>query len=179
MGHVVNASVADEERSEEKVVVGRGIYFLGPTTSIETLHPITVVHIRQKAGTQYQVPIESTAHGGMVINLKGSANFGGDGATSAATPQNEYDVLVLKNDDSAVDQNGRPDSLLVTTSAEEDAEYVVATGERIGESWAKKLVANGALIAATPEEARNLALKVDAMSKAGLEKGGSFAPFGI
>ena len=62
---------------------------------------------------------------------------------------------------------------------DEDAEYVVCTGERIGESWAKKLVANGALIAATAQEARELAPKVAAMSREGLEGTGSFAPFGI
>ncbi|KAL3931645.1 MAG: hypothetical protein SGARI_004154, partial [Bacillariaceae sp.] len=84
------------------------------------------------------------------------------------------------HDESDSDSNSKEsDCICIETSKDEDAEYVVCTGERIGESWAKKLVANGALIAATPQEARELAPKVAAMSKEGLEGDGSFAPFGI
>jgi hypothetical protein len=84
-------------------------------------------------------------------------------------------VVVLKHESDGSD----PDFVTIETSKDEDAEYVICTGERIGESWAKKLVANGALIAATAEEARKLAPKVAAMSKEGLEHSGSFAPFGL
>jgi hypothetical protein len=54
----------------------------------------------------------------------------------------------------------------------------VCSGEKIREPWVKKLVANGALIAANEEQARELAPKVEDMAKSGKE-GGSFAPFGV
>jgi redox-sensitive bicupin YhaK (pirin superfamily) len=164
---------SDDEKKE--VVVGHGRYHVGPKTTIETPHPITVAHIKQEAGTTHNFPIDSTKHGGFVVSLKGSAFFGE--CDSAVQPKDEYDVLVLKNCNEEDDEKG--DSLQIKTTSTEGAEYVIATGERIGESWAKKLVANGAIIAATSEEARAFAPKVEAMSESGIKNGGSFYPFGI
>jgi hypothetical protein len=56
---------------------------------------------------------------------------------------------------------------------------MVIVGETIDEPWAKKLVANGAVIAASPDEAREIATQVEAYAAAGKQKGGSFAPFGV
>lgn len=166
------------------IVVGLGRYFVGPRTAIETPHPVTVAHIQQEPGTEFKYPIDSTKHGGFVVNLKGKAAFGGDDDTAPIQPKNEWDVLVLKNsDDEEEDDDGTggcASFLRIETPSNEGAEYVVATGERIGQSWAKKLVANGAVIAATPEEARTLAESVQAMAESGLNKdGGSFFPFGV
>jgi redox-sensitive bicupin YhaK (pirin superfamily) len=168
MGHVSGI-----DGDEPRVVVGHGRYHVGPRTSIQTPHPITVAHVHQKAGTSYLYPIESQSHGGFAVLLKGRPTFGE--GESLGRPEKEYDVVVLKHESDGSD----PDFVTIETSKDEDAEYVICTGDRIGESWAKKLVANGALIAATAEEARKLAPKVAAMSKEGLEHSGSFAPFGL
>eukprot|EP00545_Synedropsis_sp_CCMP1620_P014239 CAMPEP_0119006522 /NCGR_PEP_ID=MMETSP1176-20130426/2337_1 /TAXON_ID=265551 /ORGANISM="Synedropsis recta cf, Strain CCMP1620" /LENGTH=316 /DNA_ID=CAMNT_0006958439 /DNA_START=86 /DNA_END=1036 /DNA_ORIENTATION=- len=149
-------------------MVGKGIYHVGGTAKIETPHPVTVIHITQQPGSTYKVPIDPK-HGGFAVVLKGKAKFGGnDKATSA----DEYDVIVL------APSNNTADHLQVTTPDDVSCDYVVCTGKQLHQSWAKKLSANGAIIAATPEEARALAPQVEAMSKAG-KAGGSFAPFGM
>lgn len=145
--------------------IGSGIYYVGEKTKIETPHPISVALIKQNKGTTYRHPVVAE-HGGFVVHTKGNPSIGG------TTPENKNDVLVLKND-----QDGAPDYLEIQASDKEDAEYLVCAGERIKEKWVKKLVANGAIIAATEEEAKEIAPKVEAMSKSGKE-GGSFAPFG-
>jgi len=181
MGHVNGDGGGDQSL----VLVGHGRYYVGTQTSIETPHPVTVAHIHQKAGTTYKYPIESRSHGGFVVSMKGSPTFGVGDFTGK--PQKEYDVLVLNHDNGEEEEEEEgtscPDFLKIVTSNnddnEEDAEYLICTGERIGESWVKKLVANGALIAATSEEAKELATKVSVMSKQGLEDTGSFSPFGL
>jgi hypothetical protein len=55
---------------------------------------------------------------------------------------------------------------------------MVCAGAKHGEAWVKKLVANGAIICATTEQAQDLAPKVEAYAAAGKVEGGSFAPFG-
>lgn len=150
---------------DDKVVVGTGVYHVGELTSIETLHPITVAHICQQASTTYQFPVTSQ-HGGFVVSLKGTASFGG-------TPsQDDYDVMVLGEDQGST-------GYLEIQTRDVDAEYLVCSGEKIGEKWAKKLVANGAIIAATEAQARELAPRVEEVASNGKAQGGSFAPFGI
>ena len=150
----------------DKEVVGTGIYHVGDQTSIETPHPITVAHICQNRGTTYQCPVVSD-HGGFVISIKGSAIFGG------IASKDDYAILVFGED--------RDDAgyLEIQTQTNVDAEYLVCFSEKIGEQWAKKLVASGAIITATKEEARELAPKVEKMSKNGKAEGGSFASFGL
>lgn len=155
---------------EGKTVVGTGTYHVGDKTAIETPHPMTVAHIRQNAGTKYHYPINPT-HGGFVVLLKGkdfaSSSFGG------TTPTEINDVLVLAN-------GGSCEYLEITTDSNaSDIEYLVCSGERIEEPWFKKLVADGAIIAKSAEEARSFVPQVEAMSKAGKVEGGSFAPFGM
>jgi redox-sensitive bicupin YhaK (pirin superfamily) len=152
----------DEKNGEKQVVIGHGRQYVGPMTSIETPHPVSVAYITQKAGTIYHHPIDSKSFGGFVVYIKGATTFGiGDNGT--ATPKNEYDVLVLQNPSEV----GGEDFLKIRTSGSEDSEYLVCTGEQIGESWAKKLVVDGAIIAATPEEARELASEVETKSREG------------
>ena len=69
-------------------------------------------------------------------------------------------------------------TMRVKTQVQEAAEYLVCVGERIGEPWSKKLVANGAIIAVTAEECRSLALRVEEMAGTGKQNDdgcGSFA----
>lgn len=144
-------------------VVGNGIYYVGEKTNIVTPHPITVAFIKQIAGSKYHFPMNPT-HGGFIISTKGKATFGGK-------TSDDDDVLVLTNDADAADY------LQIETTKEEDAQYLVCSGEKIGEKWVKKLVANGAIITANQQQAKDLAPKVETISKSGRE-GGSFAPFG-
>ena len=165
--------LGSKDGSEE--VVGKATYYIGgPSAShkstIETPHPIQVVHIVQQPGTTYNLPV-NPVHGGFVVILQGQGTFGG------ATPTQDCDVMVLSTDDS------QGDSLQIETpsSSATPTEYAVCTGQRNDdekEPWAKKLVANGAIIAKTAEEARAMAPKVEEMSKSGKQEGGSFAPFG-
>lgn len=155
-------------------VIGKGIYHVGGTTKIETPHPVTVVRITQEPGSTYKVPIDPK-YGGFAVVLKGKATFGGGG--KGVTTTKDYDVAVLA---SASNNNNSVDNYLQVTTPDDGAscDYVVCTGQELHQSWAKKLCANGAIIAATPEEARALVPQVEAMSKAG-KAGGSFAPFGM
>jgi redox-sensitive bicupin YhaK (pirin superfamily) len=145
-------------------VVGKGIYHAGPQTTILTPHPIIVAQIHQDPNTVYHLPIDPS-HTGFVVHRSGQASFAG------TVPTAEEDVLVLGPAGTSL--------FLEVTTNDSPADYLVCTGEPHGEKWVKLLVANGAIIAATPEEAQELAPKVAAMSKAGKMPGGSFAPFGI
>ncbi|KAG7356725.1 DNA repair REX1-B [Nitzschia inconspicua] len=150
----------------QTIVVGHGRYYVGSNTSIETTHPVCVAHITQKAGTVYEYPIVSSTHGGFVVHIKGNTKFGD--SDTAVTPKHEYDVLVLQNNNNHSETKIQgSDFLRIETSDDDDSEYLICTGERIGESWAKKLVANGAIIAATPEQARAIAFKVESKSRDG------------
>ncbi|KAG7356369.1 DNA repair REX1-B [Nitzschia inconspicua] len=150
----------------QNIVVGHGRYYVGSNTSIQTTHPVCVAHITQKAGTVYEYPIVSSTHGGFVVHIKGNTKFGDN--DTAVTPNHEYDVLVLQNNNNHSETKiQESDFLRIQSSDDEDSEYLICTGERIGESWAKKLAANGAIIAATPDEARAIAFKVESKSRDG------------
>ena len=95
---------------------------------------------------------------------------------TATIPTTENDVLVLGT--SSDDTSSSTCTYLEVTTASDAAEYLVCTGEPHGEKWVKKLVANGAIIATTEGAARALVPKAEAMAKAGLKNGGSFAPWG-
>ena len=120
-------------------------------------------------------------HGGFVLNLNGSkvVNDSGSEDTPASfggtTPSHANDVLVLDTDNESSTQEG----YLSIQTSDSAACYMVIVGETIDEPWAKKLVANGAVIAASPDEAREIATKVEGYAAAGKEQGGSFAPFGV
>lgn len=146
-------------------VVGRGICYVGKDSGISTPHPVEVHLLKQNANTTFRVPVISN-HSGFVVHVKGSPSISG------IKPQNELDVLILDSIDSAADH-------LEVTSGDEEAEYLLCTGVAHNENWVKKLAANGAIIAATAEEARELVPNVEAMSVAGKAEGGSFAPWGI
>ncbi|CAB9519075.1 pirin domain protein [Seminavis robusta] len=152
-------------------VVGKGIYHVGPETKIVTPHPIVVAYIRQEPNTVYHVPVDPT-HAGFVVHIQGQSKFGE--GTSTTVPTNKNDVLVLSTTCSSGDAN----QFLRVETNQEAGEYLVCTGEPHGEKWAKKLVANGAIIAATAEEARALAPSVETMAASG-KAGKSFAPFGM
>jgi redox-sensitive bicupin YhaK (pirin superfamily) len=156
-----------------ETVVGSIRYFVGGTAKIETPHPIVVAHVSQLPNTTFRFPIDPK-HGGFIVNLSGSDYLESDDTTPASfagtTPENTNDVLVLSD-------NGG-DCIQVQTAADSGADYLVCVGEKHSEAWAKKLVANGAVIAATPEEAREIAVNVELYAKAGKE-GGSFSPFGV
>lgn len=151
--------VGQTVNGEEMVVVGRGRYYVGPETTIQTPHPICVAHIVQKPGTVYEFSLGSSSHEGFVVSMNGFPKFG----RSSTTPESRYDVLVLENHTNG--KSSQPNDFLrvQTTSSDdgEDSEYLICTGERIGETWAKKLVVNGAIIAATPEEAREIAAELE------------------
>lgn len=151
--------------------VGRATVHVGEGSGIETLHPVSVMHVKQSSGTTCNIPVKPT-HGGFVVHVAGKATYGKD-----TTVEDLNSVLVIDNSN---DSSG-PDQLQVTSSSEgdDDIEYLVCSGERIEEPWSKKLAANGAMIKRTPEEARELAKKVEQMSKAGKAEGGNFAPFGL
>jgi len=169
-------------------VVGRVTHFVG-RGGIETPHPIAVAHVHQEAGTTFHFPI-GRAYGGFIVNCNGGDMFvgcskGAPATFGGMTPENTNDVLVLadRSDTAAADGDENAaahhhDVIDITTAPDSSADYIVCTGESHKESWAKKLVANGAVIAATPEEARTIAAQVEKYAAAGMGEGGSFAPFG-
>lgn len=163
----------------DAVRVGTAIHHVGPATTLETPHPISVVHVTQEAGTTYRMPVEPS-HGGFVVSIKGGATFGGT-QTTVATGDGDTNTVLVLADVTEMDAAGGDDAtaayLDVQTSPDAAAEYLVCAGEKIGESWAKKLVANGAVIAST-DKARALATKVELMSARGKGGDGIFAPFG-
>lgn len=146
-------------------VVGWAICYVGQNSSISTPHPVEVKLIKQQEKTTYRVPIDSKRNG-FVVHVKGAPSFSG------TSPNNDLDVLVLENSDDTA-------NFLEVTTGDEEAEYLVCTGEPNNEKWVKKLAANGAVIAATADEARALVPSVDAMSVAGKAENGSFAPWGL
>jgi len=151
-------------------VVGTIRYHVGGAgASIKTLHPIVVAYVSQKPGTTLEFPIEPS-HGGFVVHVLGdNVTYGG-----TSTPKQPNDVIVLS--DAAADDESSS-FLQVTTMSESAAEYLVCVGEKIQEPWYKKLVASGAVIAKTVEEAQEIATKVQEYAKKG-KATGDFAPFG-
>ena len=165
-------------------VIGMIRYFVSnEKTSIRTPHPITVALMQQQAGTTCHLPIP-TSHGGFIVNLNGSDMIDDSGPTETpatfcgVTPTAVYDVAVLDNNNESGDDENANQVVEIKTSSKGPATYLMCTGERMKDVWCKKLVANGAIIAATPEEAREIAVQADGCSKRGLA-GGSYAPFGL
>jgi redox-sensitive bicupin YhaK (pirin superfamily) len=174
----IHGSSSSSSNTAVKVGVGQATHYVGEGTGIETMHPISVVHVTQHADTTHHVPIMNPRHGGFVVHIKGKATYGGAG--DGETVETPNSVVVLKNIDDDDSAATNVDHLQVSTAGStSDVEYLVCTGERIQEPWCKKLVANGAIITKTEEEGRELAIQVEAMSKAGKADGGSFAPFGV
>ena len=163
--------------------IGTITYYVGgPGNTVETPNPIFVAMVHQHAGTTYDMPV-SASHGGFIVNLSGNdktvATQQSDAAHPATfagiTPNGTLDVLVL-------DKEARGDGqahISIVASPDAPADYLVCLGERNGpeEPSFKKLVANGAIIAKTPGEARDIAKTAEQLSSAGLETG-IFAPFG-
>lgn len=177
-----------DAKDDDGAVVGEIRYYIGGGGTIQTIHPITVAHVAQKAGTSFKFPIPK-GFGGFVVSMTGSHWLHRKSTVSAffsegrVEPGQPNDVLVLENDNDGGEQDGY---LLVQTSPspatekEAVADYLVCIGERIGEPWFKKLVANGAVIAASEDEVREMAEKVEGYAAAGKSKeNGSFAPFGV
>mmetsp|Transcript_24726 Transcript_24726/g.69418 ORF Transcript_24726/g.69418 Transcript_24726/m.69418 type:complete len:356 (+) Transcript_24726:108-1175(+) len=154
-------------------------YYLGDKTSIASRNPITVAYVHQHAGTTYRYPAIDPSHGGFIINLNGSEMLDEDvkGHESSSPsfagvqPQKTHDVLVLKNTDDDDDDKDKDEQqyIEITTSAKSCGNYLICTGERIEEPWAKKLVRSGAIIAQTEDEAREIARKVDAAAESNMD----------
>jgi hypothetical protein len=165
---------------EDGNVIGSTRYFVGGGGTIKTPHPIIVSHITQKAGTTLKIPIDPAHGGGFVAHIKGSAVYGD--TKDATTECNTVHVLA----EAAMNAESSESSYLqVTTTPNnddqigEDTHYLFCVGEIIKEPWCKKLVASGAVIAKSEEEAREIASCVEIYSKEGLSSSGNFAPFGI
>lgn len=155
-------------KDAEGNVVGTILYYVGGGVSIQTPHPITVAYITQEPGTVLKFPIDPT-HGGFAVHIKGAAKYGD---TMTETTQVNV-VHELANTD------GSETHLEVATpGGDSPANYLVCVDEKIGEPWFKKLVANGAVIAKSAEEAREIASRVEGYSKNGLSNG-NFSPFGL
>jgi len=149
--------------------IGSITYFVGgKNDKIATPHPIVVAHIKQSPNSELEFPIDPS-HGGFLVHIGGSPTVGG-----SVTPEVENEILVLDNNDDTTE-----DFVTVKASAQ-PAEYLVCVGETIGEPWYKKLVASGAVIAKSEQEARDIASKVEGYAAAGKSgsPGSSFAPFG-
>ncbi|KAL9181733.1 hypothetical protein ACHAXT_012076 [Thalassiosira profunda] len=163
--------VVEAKDAETGESAGKVVYYVGGGGTIKPPHSIVVAQIRQDPGTRYRFPIEDARFGGFAVSIKGQPTFSG---TSTPTGPNEVFVLA---DGSG---NGGDDYLEVAAPPGADGvEYLVCVGEKIGESWSKKLVASGAVIAKTSGEAREIAAKVEGYAAAGKSPKGSFAPFGI
>ena len=117
-----------------------------------------------------QFPINGE-YGGFVVHLEGCATYGND---SNSETKETYAVHVLGD-------NKDENYLQITTSAADSdkskTSYLICVGETIDEPWYKKLTSNGAVVAKSQEEAREIASKVEEYSKEGLSSG-NFAPFG-
>lgn len=172
-----NLPLEDFLNDEGDSIVGTARYFVGGGGAIQTPHPITVAHVTQNSGTTLKFPIHSM-HGGFVVHMEGCALYG-KGAKEATTLKNAVHVLADANNDNDTHLT------ISTPSVDEDnkkkhgnqSKYLICLGEKIQEPWYKKLVANGAVIAKSEEEAREIASRVDISSKKGLVNG-NFAPFG-
>ena len=167
--HDTNLPV-EEALNSEGDVIGIIRYFVGKGGSISTPHPITVAHVTQDSGTTLQFPINGE-YGGFVVHLNGCAIYGND---SNSETKETYAVHVL-------DDNKDEKYLQITAStADSDkskTSYLICVGQKINEPWYKKLTSNGAVVAKTKDEAREIASKVEEYSKEGLSSG-NFAPFG-
>lgn len=164
----------EDALDKDGTVVGTIRYYVGPGTGIETPHPIVVAHVAQKANTQFQFPIEKISYGGFLVNLNGSKMLESTGPPDAPTMfgsdttcANTNDVLVLANNDKYA-------NCVEVTTGDATADYLICVGERIEEPWFKKLVANGAVIAASSEEARQIAERVERYAAAGKQEAGTF-----
>mmetsp|Transcript_3348 Transcript_3348/g.6112 ORF Transcript_3348/g.6112 Transcript_3348/m.6112 type:complete len:321 (+) Transcript_3348:64-1026(+) len=152
-------------------VVGNARYFVGGGGTIQTPHPITVAQVTQHPGKTLKFPIESS-HGGFIVHMEGCASYGKE-AKDATILKNAVQVLADASNDTE-------NYITVSTPNADDGsdtKYLVCVGEKIQEPWCKKLVANGAIIAQTEDEARAIASNVEKYAKSGLD-GGSFSPFG-
>ena len=157
---------AQDLKDDKGDVVGNIRYHVGgECNTIKTMHPIVVAHVTQDAGSSVKIPIEP-AFGGFVAHISGSATYG-DSSEPTSTP---YDVAVL--DDT------KDESFLAVKAGDYGASYLVCSGEKIGEPWYKLLAANGAIIAKSDEEAREIAIQVVEASKQGLASE-NFSPFGV
>jgi len=167
--HDTNLPV-EEALNSDGDVIGSIRYFVGKGGSISTPHLITVAHVTQDPGTTLQFPIKSE-YGGFVVHLNGCATYGNDSDTET---KETYAVHVLND-------NTDESYLQITTSAGDSdkskTSYLICVGERINEPWYKKLTSNGAVVAKSKDEAREIASKVEEYSKEGLSSG-NFAPFG-
>ena len=181
---------------DSDVVVGSIRYFVGGENGkIKPRNPIIVAHVSQKPNTTYKFPMKKS-YGGFVAYIaptdeSGASSsaattvkFGSGDGPSNSVPTKLNDVLVLDDYDNS-NGDGDDDFLeIVTTSTLGDggnvAEYLICVGEKINQPWYKKLAANGAIIAKSPDEAREIATKVEGYAKAGKSgvEGSSFAPFG-
>jgi len=134
--------------------VGSIRYFVGgENTCIKTIRPIFVGLVTQAPGTTSKVPIDPT-FGGFVVHMEGAATYGDmPDATMQAN-----DVLVLAD---AENKEETEKHLHVTTSSSGACQYLICAGEKVNESWYKKLAANGAIIAKSPEEARAIAAQIE------------------
>jgi redox-sensitive bicupin YhaK (pirin superfamily) len=153
--------------------VGSMVYFVGGGAQIETPHPIVVAHIKQDPNSVVSFPV-SAGFGGFVVNIKSDPlTLLGKEEQQEVTSDAEDQVVVLAEDDDDID------SFLQIKSGDAGAEYLVCVGEPIHEPWYKKLVASGAVIAKSEEEARAIAKKVETYAANGKGETKSFAPFGL
>ena len=157
---------AVDGRNAAGKVVGRMRYHVGgPGSKIETPHPIVVAHVTQEPATKLIFPVDPS-FGGFVVNIQGDLSVGGGTKSTKA-----YDVMVLEDAKSAHET-----VLEISTTAA--AEYLVCVGEKVQQDWYKKLAASGAIIAKTPDEAREIAAQIEVASAKGKETG-DFSPFGV
>jgi len=159
--------------NDEGQKVGSMVYFVGGGAQITTPHPVVVAHIKQDPNSVVSFPV-SAGFGGFVVNMKSSPlTLLGKEGEQEVTSDTVDQVVVLADDDDA------KDSFLQVRSGDSGAEYLVCVGEPIREPWYKKLVASGAVIAKSEEEARAIATKVDSYAANGKGETKSFAPFGL
>jgi redox-sensitive bicupin YhaK (pirin superfamily) len=178
----------ESDTSGNATPVGTITYYIGGDgNSIEPPHPILISMVHQHAGTTYRMPVPAS-HGGFIVNFSGNdkilAMHQSDEAQpatfSSVMPKNTLDVLVLGPNSNPDDGGGEAHFMTVVTPPGAPADYLVCLGERNGadEPSFKKLVVNGAVIAKSPDEAREIAKQVEKIAAAGKAQEGSFAPFG-
>eukprot|EP00977_Amphora_coffeiformis_P026613 scaffold28325_cov205-Amphora_coffeaeformis.AAC.2 len=181
----VNAYNADHD------VVGTIRYHVGGG-KIQPPHPVQVAYVTQQPGTTMLFPLLGMGEkdvpnrvGGFVINVQGHITIN-DGTQSTKA----YDVIVLKEeentendaDDDDAAAGASPFEIHVDADSSSPdhgtSEYLVCWGEQIQQAWYKKLAASGAIIAQTPQEAREIAVQMEAASARG-KATGDFSPFGV
>lgn len=145
-------------------VVGTIRYFVGgDNTVIKTIRPVLVGLVTQRPGTTARIPIESK-HGGFVVHIAGAATYG----NRAEVTTTKNNALVFADAEES-DDSSSEDFLQVTTSCASSTsldevtlcQYLVCAGEKVEETWCKKLVANGAVIAKDEVEARAIAAQIE------------------